>query len=149
MLINSGFLDWVQNQLISNIRSEFPNEVQYQPNHLVPAADYWLSPLISNTVATVSDYPDFNAEDPLSFYIALEQDFDCNEKDCVQHTSWRFHIKRLRDDAETIGESIELSCLTFHVEAWLESFLELRFPSITFDYDSLMHEDSLPQLQPY
>lgn len=94
----------------------------------------------------MSDYPDFDPEDRIIFYLAFERKFDCGEKDCVLHSSWSLHIKRLDDDDEDIGEAIDLTCLHLHVEDWLTSFLNLRFPSITFDYESLLNNDSVPCL---
>ena len=141
-------MDWIQTDLIPDLRNEFPNETQFEPVSCVPSSHHWITPLISNTLASISDYPCFEADDHMFFYVALERKFDCTEKDCVEHCSWAIHIKRIYRTDETIGESIELACLTFHTEAWLESFLELKFPSIIFDYDSLMHEDSLPRLDP-
>ena len=94
----------------------------------------------------MADYPDFEPDDRMQLYVAFERDFDCSEKECVMHSSWSIHVKRLNDDGESIGESLDICCLHLTVEDWIRDFLQIQFPSISFDYDSLMSNDSLPSL---
>ena len=145
-LLNPEFFNWVQSRLISDIRNEFPNDTQFEPESGVHSDYHWLTPLISNTLSCMSDSPNFVPEDRMQFYIAFERDFDCHELNCVAHATWSIHIKRLDDVDETIGESIDLCCLQSTVEDWIRDFLELRFPAIIFDFDSLSRDDSLPSL---
>ena len=132
--------------MITDVQDEFPHETQFQPLSTVHPDYHWLTALISNTISSMSDYPDFQPDDRILLYLAFERSFDCNEKDCVIHSSWSLHIKRLDDSEDNIGESIDLTCLHHHVEDWLTSFLSIRFPSLSFDYDSLLRNDSVPSL---
>ena len=141
--MNPDFLHWVQTRLIEDIKDEFPNDTHFEPTGEVHPDYHWLTPLISNTLTSMADYPDFDPEDRMQLYLGFERNFDCHEKECAVHSSWSIHIKRLNDDAENIGEALDICCLHLTVEDWLQDFLQLKFPSITFDYDSLLNNDSL------
>ena len=81
------------------------------------------------------------------YYIGLEQEFDCSETNCAFHNTWYFHFRRIDLTEETIQGSYDAGCLNLDFEAWIRSFLDLRFPSIDFDYQSLLTGESMPHLR--
>ena len=145
-LLDSSFFHWVQNGLVTEILHDCPNDPVLIPNK-VREEDIWLTPIIQNTLGYLQDNPHYEPVNLMHFYIGLERDFDCPETNCVMHSSWGFHVKQINSDDETIQGYYDNDCLTDVVEAWLESFFEVRFPRISFDYSSLIDEDSLPHIR--
>ena len=134
---------------MSFIQRDCPYDPELQPADCVPDNDRWLTRIIRNTLACLQDHPQYEYEDRVLFYIGLEKEFDCPARDCIEHTNWSFHVKRIKSDDETIQGSYDLDCLTNEFEGWIESFLETSFPSISFDFNSLIQSDSLPQIRLY
>ena len=143
-LLNRGFMQWVTSDLQSEINSGLDSSTTYTAHTSVPLADRWLN-------AFVHDYMQFfndgnSPSETKHFLVALEQSFNCQETNCVFHHEWFFHFEPFDPTDEDIQGCYDFGCLHHTVEAWIESFLEVRFPSISFDYDSLISANSLPQL---
>ena len=120
----------------------------YLPHSSVPQEAHWLSAFVNDKMMDVTPATDSDCRGIKRFYIGLEQEFDCQEVNCLYHHTWYFHCKRLDLDEETVQGSFDFGGdLTFEFQAWLESFLTLRFPKIEFDYVSLMNNEVVPRLR--
>ena len=119
----------------------------YLPHSSVPLALHWLGAFVNDKMNDITPRNDPDWAGIKHFYIGLEQEFDCNEINCIFHHTWYFHCKRIDLDDETIQGSYDFGSLELDVEAWLESFLTLRFPAIEFDYASLIAGETQPRLR--
>ena len=144
--MNSSFQNWLQTGLIADIYNESSSGFPFQASD-VSNDDQWYGPIINDTVDYLRDNPRYVNDDVIHLFIGFEQSFDCIETNCALHSSWSLHVKRIDSDDETIQEYYNCGHLTDEVENWIRSFLELRFPSINFDYDSLINGDSLPSIR--
>ena len=145
-LLDTAFQNWLKNDLVTEINSESSCGFPFRAVD-VSDDDQWYNPIINDTVDYLRDNPAYVNDDLLHLYIGFEQSFDCIETNCALHSSWSLHVKRIDSDDETIQEYYDTGHLVDEVESWIRSFLELRFPSISFDYDSLINGDSLPYIR--
>ena len=146
-LISRGFYDWVKSELYADVLDRVKDDYYYQPHSSVPTDLHWLSVFVNDKMMDINPYNDPDSAGIKDFYIGLERVFDCSEINCAFHHTWYFHCKRIDLDDETIQGSHDTGCLQWDFEAWIESFLELRFPSISFDYESLVAGNTLPRLR--
>ena len=119
----------------------------YLPHSSVPSDLHWLGAFVNDKMMEYTPRNDPDCFEIKHFYIGLEQEFDCNEINCIFHHTWYFHCKRIDLDDETIQGSYDFGSLELDFEAWIQSFLTLRFPAIEFDYASLISGESMPRLR--
>ena len=145
--MDPGFTRWIQNGLVTEILAESPGDIQLTPHSSVSSADHWYSTIIGNTVSYLQDNPTYVETPSLLLYIAYERSYDCIETNCVMHSSWSLHVKRINSAEDTVLEAYENGFLQDEIKDWIESLLEKRFPSITFDFESLIDGDILPRVR--
>ena len=119
----------------------------FLPHPSVPRDLHWLGAFVNDKMMDITPRNDPDPCGVKHFYIGLEQEFDCNEVNCIFHHTWYFHCKRIYLDDETIQDSHDFGCLELEFQSWLESFLTLRFPAIEFDYSSLISGETQPRLR--
>ena len=119
----------------------------FLPHTSVPSELHWLGAFVNDHMMDVTPASDSDSSGVKHFYMGLEQEFDCSEVNCIFHHTWYFHFKRINLDDETVQSSYDFGSLELDVEAWLQSFLTLRFPAIEFDYDNLLSGESMPRLR--
>ena len=146
-LINPGFYRWVQTELLADVMERVDDNMNFLPDSSVPSDLHWLTAFVNDTMMDINPVTDSDSRAIRHFYIALEQEFDCQETNCAFHTTWYFHFRRVNLEDETVQSSYDFGCLELDAEAWIKSFLELRFPNIEFDYDSLLLGETLPHLR--
>ena len=146
-LINGEFYRWVVRELHSDVMARVDDNFYYQPSSSVPQELHWLSVFVNDSMVQITPATDSDCLSPKHFYLAFEQEFNCSDRNCVFHHNWCFHFRRIDLDEETIQGSYDFGVLEVDVEAWLESFLELRFPAISFDFESLVNGQSMPPLK--
>ena len=146
-LINRGFYEWVRTELNAEVLAEVDDNFNYLPHSSVPRDLHWLSTFVNDKMKDITPATDIDYHADRDFYIGLEQEFDCSEVNCLYHHTWYFHCKQYRLNDETVQDSFDFGCLENEFEAWLQSFLTLRFPRIEFDYNSLMAGDTAPRLR--
>ena len=146
-LINRGFFNWVKTELYAQVLDDVKDEYNYQPHSSVPNEIHWLGVFVNDKMKDINPYNDPDPAGIKDFYLGLEQEFDCQETNCIFHHTWYFHFKRIDLDDETVQGSYDFGSLEYDFEAWIQSFLELRFPSIEFDYESLLAGNTLPRLR--
>ena len=146
-LINRGFYQWVKTDLYAEVMERVDDNFNFLPHSSVPENVHWLSAFVNDKMMDITPASDPDCRGMKRFYIGFEQDFDCQEVNCLYHHTWYFHCKKFDIDDETVQGSNDCGCLEFEFEAWLESFLTLRFPAIDFDYESLMNGNTVPRLR--
>ena len=145
-LINRSFFNWVKTELYQDVLEQVGDNHYYIAHPSVPSELHWLSTFVNDSMKTITPATDSDSRGVKHFYIALESEFDCSDLNCVFHHTWYFHFRRINLNDETVQDSHDFGSLQLDFEAWIRAFLELRFPRISFDYESLLNGESMPHI---
>ena len=108
-----------------------------QPSTTVKSTDLWLGDFVNNDLRPRYFKHLDDGKDHLHFFFGFEQSFNCRELNCALHDTWHFHFMEvLETDIETVQS--EYFHLESQISSWVNQLTKNRFPSITFDYSSLI-----------
>ena len=132
-------LQWAQNDSHNDFVSTQDQLKIYSPDGLIPSEDNWLTEFISvNLDENLLNAP-YGCKTEALYYIGFEQMFDCLEYNCVSHCSWGIHFHEvLNEQRNTIQDLHTDGTLMLTYTNWIDQFMRSKFPSICFDYNSLL-----------
>ena len=133
-------LDWTTRDAHSDYQYLFPSMTIYNPIQPLGTSDQWLHEFINvNLHESLNEFGPSPQTECL-YTLGFMQCYTCSESNCAIHCDWCVCFHKVRNEMSSIFFDIApFSQKRTLVTAWLNGFMNRRFPSIGFDYPSLIY----------
>ena len=90
------------------------------------------------------DDPNFGCKTESLYYVGFEQNFSCEELNCILHCDWGIHFKEVRHEMqETIGDLHRNGNLTRKLRLGINTLIQSRFPRVNLTFENLVPDTEL------